>query len=364
MADIDYYLGLMSGTSLDGLDIALCSFTPHFQLHQASGYPLPAELRERILDFCSDQPQKIDDLMILERDIAHFCGEAVQQFLASIGLSSTIRAIGFHGQTLRHRPDERVTLQAGNASLLAELTGIDVIADFRSRDLCAGGQGAPLVPAFHRALAASHSSAVAFVNLGGIANLTLITPQQVIGFDTGPANMLLDLWIQRNLGVNYDAAGNWAARGTPIPELLDKLLEEPYFRLKPPKSTGRELFNADWLDSKLCQFSPCSPVDVQATLLELTAVSITQGIQQLPAQPTTLYLCGGGTHNQTLRNRLGQLLPGIRLSDTSELNLHPDWVEAAAFAWLAHAFITRQPANLPSVTGANGSRILGALYPK
>lgn len=364
--DAQLYLGLMSGTSVDGLDIALCEFKPDFRLIAAKCTPFPARLRESILSFSDDLPKQLDALMSLDCEIAEFAATCINRFLVSQNLeASQICSVGFHGQTLRHRPDLHNSLQIGNSALLAELTQIDIISDFRSRDLAAGGQGAPLVPAFHKYLVATHGKAlIGFLNLGGIANLTLISDRSTRGFDTGPANILMDYWITKHQGKHYDSNGDWAATGQINTSLLADL-DHDYFHQAPPKSTGREVFNADWLENILAKHSDVSASDIQRTLLELTAQTITnQLIQFCLPLPDQLYICGGGAHNRCLLERLTSLLPSISIKTTEALNLHPDWVEAAAFAWLANRFIERKPGNLPEVTGASGARILGALYPK
>ncbi len=362
----ELYLGLMSGTSIDGLDIALCEFKPDFRLIEACCIPFPTELRESILFFSNDLPKQLDSLMRLDSAIAEFAAASINRFLASQNLeASRICAIGFHGQTLRHRPDQHNSLQTGNSALLAELTQIDIISDFRSRDLAAGGQGAPLVPAFHKYLVATQERAlIGFLNLGGIANLTLISNSSTRGFDTGPANILMDYWITKHQGKNYDTNGDWAATGQINTSLLADL-DHDYFHQAPPKSTGREVFNGDWLENILAMHPEVPASDIQRTLLELTAQTITNQLTQFCAPlPDQLYLCGGGAHNRCLIERLASLLPSISIKTTDDLNLHPDWVEAAAFAWLAHRFVERKPGNLPEVTGASGARVLGALYPK
>ncbi len=361
------FLGLMSGTSVDGLDIALCSFSPELSLQSADCFEIPTELRSRILHFCDNQPKSVDDLMRLDRDIARFTATSVNQFISDHQVDkTTIKAIGFHGQTLRHLPHEQISLQAGNAAILAEQTEIDVIADFRRRDLAAGGQGAPLVPAFHRYLTREQNREnVAFLNLGGIANLTLIEGDKVLGFDTGPANVLMDYWIDQQQGHRYDKNGEWAATGTLNTELL-AAFNDPFFSLLPPKSTGRELFNREWLEKKLNPFADLPSEDIQRTLLELTATSVSAQLTSFAERlPSHLYVCGGGARNSLLLSRIQALLGNsISVETTEALNLSPDWMEAIAFAWLAYQFVEQQPANLPTVTGASGPRILGALYPK
>ena len=276
---------------------------------------------------------------------------------------AAIRACGCHGQTVRHRPDAGYTLQIGNPALLAELTGISVVADFRSRDVAAGGQGAPLVPAFHAAVFGSNAAHRVIVNIGGIANLTDLPALvgAVTGFDTGPGNTLLDLWIQRHLGKDHDDAGAWAGGGTVLAGPLAAMLAEPYFALHPPKSCGRELFNAAWLEKFSLQ--QARPQDVQATLAELSALSIANAVEQHCPQAEEIYLCGGGTHNLHLLERLRRNLPRCRAATTAALEMDPDWVEAIAFAWLAKRTLEGECGNLPRVTGARGARVLGAVYP-
>jgi anhydro-N-acetylmuramic acid kinase len=273
-----------------------------------------------------------------------------------------VRAIGCHGQTVRHLPQQGYTLQLNQPALLAELSGIDVIDDFRSRDIAAGGQGAPLVPAFHAAQFASDQQHRIILNIGGIANLTHLQPGiPVSGFDCGPGNMLLDAWAQRHLGQPYDAGGIWGGSGKQHSQLLAKLLSHPYLAASPPKSCGREQFNIEWLLSQLDGTE--TPVDVQATLIELTARAAQQAIQREYGTPDELYVCGGGAHNAILLTRLAVNLPQTRVLTTDALGLPADWVEAVAFAWLAWRFLQGLPGNLAEVTGARGPRLLGAIHP-
>ncbi|HYP71132.1 MAG TPA: anhydro-N-acetylmuramic acid kinase, partial [Variovorax sp.] len=285
--------------------------------------------------------------------------------------AASVTAIGAHGQTVRHRPLEfdevGYTLQLNNPALLAELTGIDVVADFRTRDLAAGGQGAPLVPAFHRALFSRPDAAVGVLNIGGISNLSLLpaidaADGKVLGFDCGPGNALLDHWCQTHLGTPFDAGGQWAASGQVLSELLASLLAEPFFGRQPPKSTGRDLFNPAWLSARLHGLH-AQPVNVQATLAELTAQACTNDVHRHGKDIQELLVCGGGALNTHLMGRMAALLPGVRVLSSAERGLPPQQVEATAFAWLARAAVQRQPGNLASVTGARGERTLGAIYP-
>jgi anhydro-N-acetylmuramic acid kinase len=255
-------------------------------------------------------------------------------------------------------------LQIGNAARLAELSGITVVADFRNRDIAAGGQGAPLVPAFHAQVLADPQRHRVIANVGGIANITdLIPTGSVRGWDTGPGNMLMDAWVQRHHNQPYDKDGCWATTGQVHADLLGLLMAHTYLALPPPKSAGREQFNLDWLDRQIAGLTqPVSAADVQATLLEFTAASLAHAIQKECSCAGAVYLCGGGAHNTALRTRLAALLPGVALATTAALGIDPDWVEAMAFAWLAHQTIHQQPGNLPAVTGAAGPRILGAIY--
>lgn len=359
------FLGLMSGTSVDGLDIALCYFDPEYQLLHSRCFEFPDELKQRVIPFMTRQPQPIDELMILDRDLASFAAEAILIFLHDHRIDpKEVNAIGYHGQTLRHRPDEGCSLQAGNPNILAEITGIDVIADFRRRDLAAGGEGAPLVPAFHQFLTEKMRRPFALLNLGGIANLSLFTSDgDVQGFDTGPANTLIDQWIYQHKGVHFDTSGEWAASGTINQPLLETLLDEPYFKRTAPKSTGRETFNLEWLNKKLTAFDQLPPEDIQATLTELTAKTVADSLNQANLNHCQLILCGGGARNDYLVERLSSHLPNFTIISSDLLGWSADAMEAAAFAWLAWAFKQKKAGNIPAVTGAFGERLLGALYP-
>ncbi len=359
------YIGVMSGTSLDGLDIALVEHSTNTTLLATHYLPLPDTLRQALLALCTPGDDELARAAIAEQQWVALAAAGITQLLEQQQRSpSSIRAIGSHGQTIRHEPARGFTLQIGNPALLSELTGITVVADFRRRDVAAGGQGAPLVPAFHEALFGDPTKRRAILNVGGFSNLSLLQDgQPANGFDSGPGNVLMDAWIERHLGDTYDRDGAWAASGNVQPALLQALLSDPFFKTQGPKSTGRELFNLAWLDQHLQTQPAYAPADVQATLLELTAQSIVAALRH--AQPVTdqLLVCGGGAHNHQLMARLAQLLKTTQVESTAAFGVAPDWVEAMAFAWLAHCCLEGIPANRPSVTGARGLRVLGAIYP-
>ena len=359
------YIGVMSGTSLDGLDIALIKQGSAIELIATHYIPMPAALRTELLGLCASGLDEIARSAIAQQ---HWVTLAAQGIHALLGQQNfkpqDIRAIGSHGQTIRHEPARGFTVQIGNPALLTELTGITVVSDFRSRDVAAGGQGAPLVPAFHEALFGERTGNRAVLNVGGFSNLSLIeTGKPVAGFDCGPGNVLLDAWIHAQRGEHFDRDGQWAASGTIAPQLLNALLSDPFFLTKGPKSTGREVFNLGWLQQHLGRLPVLAHQDVQATLLELTALTIVESLQTAQPQTKTLLVCGGGAHNSTLMNRLAALLPSTEVSSTATHGVDPDWVEAMAFAWLAHCCLEGIAANRPSVTGARGLRVLGAIYP-
>ncbi|MBD9427349.1 anhydro-N-acetylmuramic acid kinase [Pseudomonas sp. PDM15] len=359
------YLGVMSGTSLDGLDIALIQQDSRPTLLAHHYIPMPDALRADLLALCASGPDELARSAIAEQRWVELAAAGINTLLQLEGLNaSDIRAIGSHGQTVRHEPARGFTVQIGNPALLAELTGIDVVADFRRRDVAAGGQGAPLVPAFHEALFEANEQPKAVLNVGGFSNLSLIEPGQAVrGFDCGPGNVLLDAWIGKVRGDAFDRDGAWAASGQLNAALLQALMSDPYFATRGPKSTGRELFNLPWLESHRTGFPAVSPADVQRTLLELTARSIVDSLQQAQQGTAELLVCGGGAHNAALMQRLQEMLPSCQVASTAERGVPPDWVEAMAFAWLAHCCLERIPANRPSVSGAKGSRVLGAIYP-
>ncbi len=364
MASRDLFIGLMSGTSLDGVDAALADFSQNkVQVLGHAHVPFDAALRDSLLALVTPGVDEIDRAGRLGRVLARHYARAVNQVLTQSGdVAADIRAIGCHGQTVRHRPEQGFTVQIGNPALLAELTKIQVVADFRSRDLAAGGQGAPLVPAFHAVAFGDPRESRAVVNVGGIANITLLPrglPES--GFDTGPGNCLMDLWAQRHIGQPFDRAGAWAAGASALPALLARMLDEPYFQLPPPKSSGRELFSPVWLDRFLDGSE--APQAVQATLLELTVESIGRAVQAAAPAVARLVVCGGGAKNDALLARLRSGLAPCIVESSDMQGLDPDRVEAMAFAWLAQRAIEGKAGNVPQVTGAIGPRVLGAIYP-
>lgn len=372
------FVGLISGTSADGIDAALVRFgrDGDCELELGRTYPWEPALRARLVELGQGGAlHSIDEFGTLDVRIAEAFADAAQQLLGEVGLEAgEIRAIGSHGQTVRHRPtgaafDGRhpFTLQLGDGNLIAERTGITTVADFRRRDIAAGGHGAPLLPALHAAMLGAPEEDRAVLNLGGIANLTLLpgsassARSTVRGFDTGPANALMDAWCERHLGTPYDADGAFAARGRADPPLLARLLGEPWLALPPPKSTGREQFHLGWLDARLTGGE--SPADVQATLLEFSAVTVAQALHAQQPKTRRVLVCGGGVHNAGLLARLAVHLPEALVESTARHGLDPDFVEAMGFAWLARQTLTGQPGNLPAVTGARGPRVLGAIHP-
>lgn len=353
----------MSGTSLDGVDAVLLETNgANSQVVQTQFSPFKPELRQELLNLHQSTENELERAAIAGNVLSHLYADTIQQLLEKCLIkNSAIKAIGCHGQTIRHRPELGFTLQIGNPALLAELTGITVVADFRNRDIAANGQGAPLVPTFHHAVFQDQTINRVVVNIGGIANLTYLPiTGKVIGFDSGPGNMLMDAWTEKINGQAYDENGDWAARGKVIQPLLQSLLAEPFFTLAPPKSTGRDLFSLSWLLSRINVDYP--PADIQRTLLELTARSIADAIRQYCPDTEEIYLCGGGAHNQTLIVRLRDLLQPVKIALSDALGISVNSVEGAAFAWLAYQCLQHKPGNLPAVTGAKGPRILGAVY--
>ncbi len=371
-----HYIGLMSGTSVDGVDGVLVTAskdgTAGFHLLSSACQPFDAAFKQEAMALQAPGDNEIHREALLGNRLAHSYAACVTQLLNYAGIGpEAVCAIGAHGQTIRHRPEQGYTRQTNNPALLAELTGIDVIADFRSRDIAAGGQGAPLVPAFHHAMFASADEHRVIANIGGISNITLLRGDvlsEVSGFDTGPGNMLMDAWIARHQGLPYDNGGAWAKTGTVSEPLLAALRSEGFFQKAPPKSTGRDLFDMDWLAHKLADFNTLLPVDVQATLLALTATTLADAIAAHAPEALAVYVCGGGVYNENLLLKIEQALksaghPAL-VTSTAALGIAPTHVEAMAFAWLAANFKQGFAGNLPAVTGAQGPRILGACYPK
>lgn len=372
-------IGLMSGTSLDGVDGVLLDLTgPGLRVLAQASLPFAPTFRSELLALNTPSFNELHRAALAGNRLAAAYAQVVQlliQHAENLGLRATdVLAIGAHGQTVRHQPQRwsdaaegaGYTLQLNNPALLAELTGITVVADFRSRDVAAGGQGAPLVPAFHQQVFAQPGVTVAVLNLGGIANLSVLRGQvcePVQGFDCGPGNALMDAWCLQHTGKPFDQGGTWAASGQCWPDLLAHLLDEPYFSQPLPKSTGRDLFNPGWLQAKLQGFVTARPQDVQATLAELTASVCAESVCSYAKESSQLIVCGGGAFNQYLLQRLQARLPGIPVSISDQAGLPAMEVEAAAFAWLAYQTMHHKPGNLPSVTGATGPRILGAIYP-
>ncbi|MGL5006452.1 MAG: anhydro-N-acetylmuramic acid kinase [Plesiomonas sp.] len=360
------YIGLMSGTSLDGADTVLVETDgQQVTLIAADFLPMPEILKQSILDVCHGQATTLVNIGQLDHRLGLFFAEAVQQLLIKHHiLAADVDAIGCHGQTVYHDPDGiyPFSLQLGDANIIAARTGITTITDFRRRDLALGGQGAPLVPAFHAALFGTSASR-AILNIGGIANITLLSPHHhITGFDTGPGNVLLDAWVRLQTGNPFDNNAEFAKQGQICTELLHVLFTEPFFTLQPPKSTGRELFNLTWLQQKLNQFPTLSAVDIQATLVELTAISITRSLNSQNEIFSELLVCGGGVHNPLLMQRLADHLPHTHVLSTEHYGVNPDYMEAMAFAWLGWCAIHKQHGNLPAVTGAEHSAVLGAIY--
>ncbi|MGV3569039.1 MAG: anhydro-N-acetylmuramic acid kinase [Ramlibacter sp.] len=365
----ELFIGLMSGTSMDGVDGVLADFRAGVQVLQHASASFPATLRAELMALNASGPDELHRAWLAGNGLMRVYAQVVQQLLAQAGLAgSAVVAIGAHGQTVRHRPGQfdgtGYTIQLAQPALLAELTRIDVVADFRSRDVAAGGQGAPLAPFFHQAVFGDPQAAVGVLNIGGISNLTLLRPgQDLLGFDCGPGNALMDGWCADHIGAPYDDDGRWAASGTVLPGLLAALLAEPYFALPPPKSTGRDLFNRPWLAARLQAHGNAAPVDVQATLAELTARACAADVQRHQPDLQRLVVCGGGALNGALMRRLQALLPRARVASSADHGLPPMQVEAAAFAWLARKAVRRERLELESTTGARGARVLGGIYP-
>lgn len=364
----EYFIGLMSGTSLDSIDAAIIDLSgDSAQLIATHEQAIGNLLQQQLVALCEPGDNEIDRMGRADIALAKVFAAAACTVIDKSGLKrNDIRAIGSHGQTIRHRPDpeQAFTLQIADPNTIAQQTGITTVADFRRRDMAAGGQGAPLAPAFHHAMFSSRECTRVIINIGGIANITLLTPDtnKPLGYDTGPGNGLMDRWINCQQNRAYDKDGQWAATGTIDEPLLATLLKHPYLNQAAPKSTGREDFNLDWLQQQLAQHTLAAQ-DVQATLLEFTALTISNELAKLPGSPTEAYVCGGGAHNKHLMARLSELLSTTcSVASTAALGIAPEWVEAAAFGWLAKQTMAALPGNLPSVTGADQQVILGAIY--
>lgn len=362
----------MSGTSVDGINAVLVAIEEPKTLRLMGSTQLPFDpaLRTDMLALMQTGAQELHRYAILDRRVGEAFAAAATTVLHTAGLTAKqVRAIGSHGQTVRHMPNAQppYTIQIGNPSIIAERTGITTVADFRARDMAAGGQGAPLVPAFHQWCFQSHDRHRVVLNIGGIANISDLpraADRPVIGFDTGPGNTLLDAWIACERGESFDRDGAWSASAEPDQRLVELMLADSYFAAPAPKSTGREHFNLPWLEAVLRRRGAAlAPATVQASLAELTVRSIALGIDQLPKRPEEIWVCGGGAHNRDLMQRLARHLAGLPVATTADLGLDPDWVEACAFAWLAHRTLEAEPGNLPSVTGASRAVILGGIYP-
>ncbi|HJR73939.1 MAG TPA: anhydro-N-acetylmuramic acid kinase [Luteimonas sp.] len=366
------YLGLISGTSADGIDAALVRFhddraDARSELVLGRTYAWDADVRARLVALGQGRDGvSLDELGSLDVQVALAFCTAAQLLMAEAGVDATdVRAIGSHGQTVRHRPEREFpfTWQIGDGNVIAERSGIATVADFRRRDVAAGGHGAPLMPAFHAAMLHSEREDRAVLNLGGIANFTLLPREgEVRGFDTGPANALLDAWCERHLGHAYDADGRFAASGSVDEALLARLLDDAWFALPPPKSTGREQFHLDWAESRI-GYAALAPQDVQATLLELSAATVADALRAHQPDTRRVLVCGGGVRNPVLMARIAARLPGVVVESTAAHGLDPDFVEAMGFAWLARETLAGRPGNLPSVSGAKGPRVLGVVYP-
>ncbi len=368
-ADAQIYLGIMSGTSMDGIDAALVRFPRHgVELMATCSHPWPTSLQRELQNLTTPGNNEIDRLGELDILAADEFASAAQKLLARANIpASAVTAIGSHGQTVRHRPDAKnaFTLQIGDPNRIAEQTGITTVADFRRLDMAAGGEGAPLVPAFHNTLFSSNEAYRCILNIGGIANITLLPPQDgtaITGFDTGPGNCLLDSWAARHIHTPFDKDGEWAASGNIHPALLRSMLADGYFDRPPPKSTGREYFNLTWLERWLELIPGLLPADIQATLTALTTQSIANAITTAAPDCQQLLVCGGGIHNPLLMAQLQHELPQCRIESTRHYGADPDWVEAIAFAWLARQTMLGLSGNLPSVTGARHPVILGGIY--
>jgi anhydro-N-acetylmuramic acid kinase len=371
----ELYVGLMSGTSMDGIDAALVDFDQQqIKLRASHSQPIPPTLKHKLQQLSLDTVEAcIDMLGEADTELGQLFATATLQLLQSADTAtSEVTAIGCHGQTIRHRPDleHRFSLQIGDANQITHLTGITTVNDFRRRDIAAGGEGAPLAPAFHQQVFSSPQENRAVLNIGGICNLTYLpstinddTNSACFGFDCGPGNALMDAWTQQHKQQAYDQSGQWAASSTADPALLAQLMSDPFLQQPPPKSTGKEHYHLDWLQQQLASVSDLPPEQVQATLNQFTCESVATAVKQYLPSIKRLIVCGGGVHNSHLFNGLQQLLPDIHIESSEQHGVHPDWVEAMAFAWLARQTLQGLPGNLPAVTGADRPLVLGSITP-
>jgi len=366
------YIGVMSGTSLDGIDIALVNITSeNISFIIGETYPIPDNIKSDLLTICEKKQSSLQKLGEIDHQLGKLYAETINHFINNHQINkNNIIAIGCHGQTIFHSPigDNPFTMQIGDANIIAAKTEITTIADFRRKDMALGGQGAPLVPAFHQAIFSDPNKNRIILNIGGISNISVLTPNKpIIGYDTGPGNVLLDSWIMDNLGQQYDKDANWAKKGKVNSNLLNELLNEQYFKRPYPKSTGRELFNLNWLKQKLKAFNLLAQ-DIQATLVELTVSSVVNELssKQLldPSLPCELFICGGGAKNPLIIERFSKLLPNWLVNTTDQQGISGDYLEAIAFAWLAYCRVNNLTSNIPTVTGAAKSVSLGVIYPK
>ncbi len=364
----ELYIGVMSGTSMDGVDTALVSIEDDsITLLAHDEFPMPDDLKARLLEVCIGQKTDLITIGELDHQLGHLFADAVLQLLdKSVTPASSVSAIGNHGQTVFHQPtgDSPFTMQLGDANIIAAKTQIQTVADFRRKDMALGGQGAPLVPAFHHTIFHPQDSSVVVLNIGGISNISVLRPNHpTLGYDTGPGNMLMDAWVDKHIGEKFDRDAQFALKGQLNQALLEQLLSESYLSQLPPKSTGRELFNLPWLEQQLTEFKYLAAEDVQRTLCEYTALTIANevGTYRLGNQPA-LYVCGGGTRNPLLMKRLAELLPSWEVDSTTSKGVDADYMEAMAFAWLAQRHVHQLPSNLPEVTGASRAASLGVLY--
>lgn len=364
----ELYIGVMSGTSMDGVDTALVSIEDTgITLLAHDEFPMPEDIKARLLEVCIGQKTDLIAIGELDHQLGHLFADAVLQLLNKSDMpASSVTAIGNHGQTVFHQPtgDSPFTMQLGDANIIAAKTQIQTVADFRRKDMALGGQGAPLVPAFHHTIFHPQDSSVVVLNIGGISNISVLRPNQpTLGYDTGPGNMLMDAWVDKHTGVKFDCDAQFALKGQLNQALLEQLLNESYLSQTPPKSTGRELFNLPWLEQQLTEFKGLAAEDVQRTLCEYTALTIANEVEtyRLGSQ-AALYVCGGGTRNPLLMKRLSELLPSWEVESTTSKGVDADYMEAMAFAWLAQRHVHQLPSNLPEVTGASRAASLGVLY--